>query len=131
MLFPDYPVWYRFLGKYGSLFINLYYDVYVGGPYLTPEEEKDPFKRMYRDNTVKRIDALAELKDEIWIIEVATWPGFRSFGQLLCYRNLWLEDPKIEKIERLCLVCAHVDTDMLAAGVRYGVQVYVLPEPGS
>jgi hypothetical protein len=83
MLFPDIPVWYAFLNTYGRFFKALYYDCFVGGPTLTEEQEKDPLERMWRANTVKRIDALAELENEIWIIEVATYPGPRSLGQLI------------------------------------------------
>lgn len=129
MLAADIPVWYRFLEVYGKDFQNLYYDVYLGGPWLTPDQEEDPMWRMWRANTVKRLDALAELEDEIWIIEVALAPGLRSLGQLMTYSSLWLEDPAIAKIERLLLVCQSVDTDAMAAAARFGVRVYVMPLP--
>lgn len=127
MLPPDYPVWYAFLEKYGSIFTALYYDCFVGGPHLTPEEEKDPMKRMWRANTVKRIDALAELEGEIWIIEVATYPGPRSLGQLMTYQALWLEDPKIMKPEKMCLVCGGIDTDIGPSAAKFGAEIYVIP----
>ncbi|GAH74770.1 unnamed protein product, partial [marine sediment metagenome] len=44
MLQPDIPVWYRFLEKWGSPFLHLYYDCLLGGPYLTQDEKKDPLK---------------------------------------------------------------------------------------
>jgi len=127
MLFPDIPVWYAFLKTYGSLFTNLYYDCFLGGPTLTPEEEKDPMKRMWRSNTVKRIDAIAELPNEIWIIEVSTYPGPRSLGQLMTYQALWIEDPKIMKPEKMCLVCGGLDTDIGPSAAKFGVQIYVIP----
>jgi hypothetical protein len=127
MLYPDIPVWYTFLSQYGSLFINLYYDCFVGGPVLTPEEELDPLKRMWRSNTVKRIDVLAELADEIWIIEVATSPGPRSLGQLMTYQALWLEDTKIMKPEQMCLVCGSIDTDIGPSAAKFGAKIFVIP----
>ncbi|MBA7624087.1 hypothetical protein ES703_31491 [subsurface metagenome] len=127
MLPADIPVWYRFLEKWGTEFKALYYDVYLGGPWLTPDQEKDPMWRMWRANTAKRADAIAELEDEIWIIEVSTAPEMRSLGQLITYSSLWLEDPKIDKLERLVLVCQHLDKDVTAAAGKFGVQVYVLP----
>ena len=130
MLFPDVPVWYAFLDTYGSLFKNLYYDCWVGGPTLTKEEEKDPLQLMWRVNTVKRIDALAELENQIWIIEVATAPGPRSLGQLMTYQALWLEDPKIMKPEKMCLVCGGIDTDIGPSAAKFGVQIYVIPPEG-
>jgi len=127
MLWPDIPVWYRFLDKWGHLFQSLYYDVLLGGPYLTPEQEKDPLQRMWRANTAKRADAIAELENEVWIIEVSLRPGLRALGQLMTYLALWCEDPKIMKLEIPVLVCEQIDTDLIAAAAKYGVRVYVTP----
>lgn len=127
MLPQDVPVWYRFLEKWGPLFQSLYYDCFVGGPYYTEKQLEDPMNRMWRANTSKRIDALAETENEIWIIEVAKSPGLRSLGQVQTYRALWLEDPKIEKIEKTVIVCQEVDQDLVAAAAMYGVLTYVMP----
>ena len=126
MLAPDIPVWYRFLDTYKFEILNLYYDCFLGGPYLTPEEEKDPIKRSWRAITSKRADAIAETEKEVWIIEVSDYPGMRAVGQLFTYQTLWLEDPKIEKLERLLLVCSRIDTDIGAACGKMGVLVYVV-----
>jgi len=126
MLAPDIPVWYRFLEIYGSWFKNLYYDSFLGGPYLSEEEEKDPMKRMWRANTAKRTDAIAETENEVWLIEVSEYPGMRAVGQLHTYQALWLEDPKIMKIERMVLVCARLDADIGAACGKFGFQVYII-----
>ncbi|MBA7607360.1 hypothetical protein ES703_14519 [subsurface metagenome] len=129
MLKPDVPVWYRFLEKWGHVIINLYYDCMLGGPALSPEEAKDPFKRMWRANLAKRADAIAELEKEVWIIEVSDTPGLRAIGQLLTYLSLWQEDPAIAKIERAVLVCNFVDTDLIASAAKYGIITYVMPPP--
>jgi len=128
MLDPDIPVWYRFLEKYDSLFLKLYYDCLLGGPVLTPEQEKDPMERMWRVNVAKRADAIAELENEVWIIEVASSPGLRSLGQILTYLTLWQEDPKIAKIEKGVLVCEYHDVDLFAAAGKYGITIYVCPD---
>jgi len=127
MLPQDVPIWYRFLEKWGPLFLSLYYDCFVGGPYYTEKQLEDPMARMWRANTSKRIDALAETEDEIWIIEVAKSPGLRSLGQVQTYRALWLEDPKIAKIEKAVIVCQEVDQDLVSAAAMYGVLTYVMP----
>lgn len=129
MLDSDVPVWYRFLEKWGRYFDTLWYDVLLGGPTLTPEQENDTYWQMWRQNVSKRADALAELDDELWIIEVATRPGLRAVGQLLVYQSLWIEDPKIIKPEILVLVCQEVDTDLIASATRLGIRVYVEPAP--
>jgi len=126
MLTPDIPVWYRFLSRYGDLFLKLYYDSFLGGPFLSAEDERDPMKRMWRANTSKRADAIAETETEVWLIEVSAYPGMRAIGQLSTYQTLWLEDPKINKIERLVLVCERLDNDIAAACGKFGYQVYII-----
>ena len=126
MLDPDVPVWYRFLEKYGQYFQALYYDCLLGGPFLTPEQEKDPFQKMWRFNTSKRADAIAEVETEVWIIEVASYPGLRAVGQLQVYQTLWIEDPKILKPERLLLIAERIDNDLGAACGKFGIQVYLV-----
>lgn len=127
MLWPDVPVWYSWLEKYGQFIDNLYYDCLLGGPELTPEERADKFKWQWAYNISKRADAIAETEDEVWIIEVSTSPGLRAVGQLMSYLSLWLEDPKIMKREKMVLVCAELDTDLIASAARYGIQTYVTP----
>ena len=124
MLGTDHPVWFRFLEKWGEGFLRLYYDCLLGGPTLTEAQEKDPMQRMWRANTAKRADAIAELEDAVWIIEVAERPGLRAVGQLQVYRALWLEDIKIFKPEKLILVVHFIDTDLLASAAKLGIEIY-------
>jgi len=126
MLKPDIPVWYRFLILYGEPFRKLYYDCLLGGETYTPEQLKDPMQRMAQSLSGKRADAIAELDDELWIIEVSSDPGLRSLGQLQTYRVLWLRDPIIRKPERLVLVCETIEKDLLDAASTYGLTIYVV-----
>jgi len=126
MLKPDIPVWYRFMTVYGHLFINLWYDCLLGAPLLTPQEEKDPLKVMWRHNLARRADAIAETHDRVWIIEVAADPGLRSIGQLLAYRVLWIRDPVIGKPENLILVAATLEPNLMDAASAYGIHLYII-----
>lgn len=119
MLAPDIPVWYKFLDMWTDHFIKLYYDSLLGGPLLTGDEELDKYNRMWRALTAKRTDAIAELDNECWLIEVAENPGMRALGQLITYEALWLEDPKINKPARKILVAHTIDPD-IATGLRAG-----------
>lgn len=126
MLKQDVPVWYRFLEKWGSDFINVYYDCLLGGPLLTPEEKKDPLAVSWRTINAKRADAIADLENEVWIIEVAPDPGVRIIGQLQTYRALWLRDPKINKIERMVLVSESHNMDLFDAAGMLGILIYLV-----
>jgi len=124
----DLPLWLKYLDDYGAQFEKLYYNVLLGGPFLTPEEEKDKMKIMWRQNVSKRADVVAELKDEVWIIEVDMHPGMRALGQLMAYRHLWTEDTPIQKPEKLVLLASVIDQDLISAAARYQVQVFIIPE---
>lgn len=127
MLFPDVPVWYSWLEKYGQYITSLYYDCLLGGPWLSGEDLKDRLSYQWAYNTSKRADAIAEMDDEVWIIEVSFSPGLRAIGQLLSYMALWAEDPKIIKPEKMILVCTDLDTDLISCAARYGIITYVTP----
>ena len=126
MLPPDVPVWYRFLEIWKKDIIGLYYDCLVGGPYLAPGEENDPVKKSWRYVNSKRPDAIAETENEVWIIEVSANPGLRAMGQCIAYQALWLEDPKISKIEIPVLIVETLDTDLGAACAKVGVRIFVV-----
>lgn len=125
MLSPDVPVWYRFLEKWGHEIETLYYDCLLGGPMIKDFENK-PLMKSWSYLNSKRPDAIAETKDEVWIIEVSANPGLRAMGQCLAYLSLWVEDPKIDKIERAVLVVETLDTDLGSACARMGVRIFVV-----
>jgi len=126
MLAPDIPVWYRFLKEWGPHFIALYYDCLLGGPDLDPEEEQDPMKRMWRALTSKRADAIVELETTVWLIEVSAYPGMRALGQLLTYKTLWDQDPKIDKKTIMVLVADQIDPDVRLSYRPAGVELYLV-----
>lgn len=121
MLREDVPVWELFLDRNPNLFERIYYDVRIGGVYPGPEYGDEKMRHMFWQNTAKRIDALGEFKDEIWIIEVADKPGLRATGQLQTYLALWFEDPKIPKPAKPVLVCRSIDEDLERALLFHGV----------
>lgn len=126
LLEVDVPVWYEFLNHHAPDVVKLYYDVYVGGHDFTPEQLKDPFQRMWYRNTAKRIDAVIETENEVWLIEVATYLAIRAIGQAMSYQVLWSQDPKIDKIERPVLVGKYMDADLLGVAGKLGIRVFLV-----
>lgn len=126
MLAPDIPVWYRFLEEWGKHFVALYYDCLLGGPAMATDENKDPMQRMWRALMSKRADAIAELENEVWLIEVSAYPGMRALGQLLTYHTLWTQDPKIDKPAIMVLVADQIDPDVRLSYTPYGVRLHLV-----
>lgn len=126
MLPPDVPLWHRFLDRFAFDFLRFYYNVRVGGPDLTNVIADESMKKMWYASTAKRIDAIGERKNDIWIIEVASSPYLRAVGQCLTYRFLWNLDPKIDKPVRDILLCPHLDHDLEMVLKHYGVMIITL-----
>jgi len=126
MLVEDLPIWDRFLSLNAALFQRIYYDVRLGGVLEVPLEAANAMQRMYYDVTAKRIDALAELEKEIWIVEVSAKPGLRAVGQLQTYMALWWEDPKIKKPAVGMLIARAIDSDLKRALEFYGMRTRIV-----
>lgn len=126
MLKADVSTWWRFLEKWGWQFKNLYYDCLLGGPRYTDQQLLDPMAKMWRANLSRRADAIAELENEVWIIEVAFNPGLRAIGQLQTYRALWIRDIKVFKPEKTVLVCSEIIPDFADAASMYGIMIFVV-----
>ena len=124
MLKVDVPIWYNFLEKNEEKFIALYYDVLLGGPGFTPAEYCEKLRGMWKYLGSKRADVIAETKDEVWIIEVTDELSIKAMGQLMTYKALWLDDPKISKPVEMILVCGWTDADILASMQSYGIRVF-------
>lgn len=135
MLETDIPVWWRWLEMNRAFVLRVFYDCLVGGKFYTEKQLKDPMLKLWRRNLAKRIDALVETANEVWICEVAFAGGIRSIGQLVTYQTLWMQDPKIIKPERLLLICAGTDEDIANAAATIGIQLHIIPaetiQPGT
>jgi hypothetical protein len=126
MLPEDMPVWTKFLDQNPTLFEKIYYNVRVGGIVIEDPAIDQKYKEAYYNVTAKRIDALCELKDEIWIVEVAVSQKQRAVGQLLSYLFLWYEDPVIPKKAVGVFVTQATDSDLERVLNFYGMRTRVV-----
>lgn len=129
MLPSDVPLWHLFLDRYAGNFERFFYNVRVGGPDFTGMTIDLAMAKMWYASTAKRIDAIGEKKDEIWIIEVASSPYLRAVGQMVSYRFLWNLDPKINKPVKDVLLCYYLDSDLEKVLKHYGVEILTIPQP--
>jgi len=129
MLPPDVPLWHLFLDRYASNFERFFYNVRVGGPDISKIKADLAIAQMWYASTAKRIDAIGEKKNELWIIEVASSPYLRAVGQCLSYKFLWEEDPKIDKPAKMILLCPFIDSDLERILKHYGVMIVKIEPP--
>jgi hypothetical protein len=129
MLPPDVPLWNLFLDHYAQNFEAFYYNVRVGGPSFDGLNVDLAYAKMWYASTAKRIDAIGEKKNELWIIEVASSPYLRAVGQCLSYKFLWDEDPKVKKPAIMVLLCYSLDSDLERILKRYKVQIIKMEKP--
>lgn len=129
MLEADVPLWHLFLDRFSEWFERFYYNVKVGGADPTKVPGAPVFAKQWYDVTAKRIDAIGERKNDIWIIEVASSPFLRAVGQCLSYKLLWEQDPQIRKAARMVLVSYGLDVDLKYVLKHYGVEVIEIPMP--
>lgn len=126
MLAEDVPIWNTFLDQYSSLFQRLFYDVRVGGLWPVGPNLDYKMQLMYFSTTAKRIDVVAELTNEVWIVEVAHSPGLRVVGQLMSYVALWYDNPGLSKPAVGVLVARSIDSDLARALQIYGLRVRLI-----
>jgi len=96
---------------------------------MTNVDADEAMKKMWYASTAKRIDAIGEKKNEIWIIEVASSPYLRAVGQCLSYKFLWEEDPKIDKPAKMILLCPFIDSDLRRILEHYKVKIITIEPP--
>jgi len=113
MPWTDYQIWQRFLLSSSALFDSYSYDVLlsIGAP---PASVADPaMLRMWRENTSKRMDAVARKGDVLTIIEVRELATWQTIGQVLGYQTLAEREFADEHWSRPMIV-----TGGIAAGVE-------------
>lgn len=92
-MFPeDIAIWERFLKVYKDDFLGFDYDVKVGS---VPDFPDGLDNSIYKAGNIlwkKRIDAVGYKKDGIYIIEVKPNAGMSALGQIITYRQLYIEE---------------------------------------
>ena len=87
----DVPIWERYLAERPNWADSVEYDVEVGPAELTGVQET-PFAVAVAERlSRRRIDAVASVGDEVWVIEVKPRLSMSALGQVLVYRH-WLRN---------------------------------------
>ena len=123
MLGEDTAVWTAFL-KSGDIEIReVWYDVHVGQPVLSPLGPDSMQQRIADGITRKRIDVVAIVDGIYWIIEVKPIAQHFAIGQVLVYEGLFVKEFEPELATWPVVVCDTVDVDVIEECQRLGVVV--------
>lgn len=126
-MFPlDVAVWEVFLTKYSKFYEGFYYDVIVGKEventgHLDINYQKDAWIL-----SQLRIDAVGERKETTDIIEVKPKGTAGAIGQLLTYKEHYINEYKPKKPVRMILVCAEIDPNILTIAEKNHVNYIVI-----
>ena len=122
----DRKVWLRFLHGDHPPFLDLNYDVRVGSAEYATGEQAAQYDRMWEELIRKRIDVVAETKEEVWIVEVKPIANMSALGQVLSYSLLYEEERHPAKPIRRVVICQEIDRDMVKVYQAYDVTAYVV-----
>ena len=105
-------IWTTFLQAYPHYFDAVAYDVHVGEGQVPPGETDPAILKMSRDITTRRIDVLAERRNQIYIVELKWDPGVSVVGQLVSYRSLMAQKLPQARNFGLIAIMNRIDPDL-------------------
>lgn len=124
MLAEDTRVWTKFLESRVVVISRVWYDVRVGMSVLRNVDEASIEAKIANGLTRKRIDVVALVGRDIWIIEVKPRANMHAVGQVLVYTRLFTQEfkPPGQVISVIC--CDTWDEDLIEEFDDFGILVY-------
>lgn len=103
------------------------YNVRLGGSGAESVDRTHEHYGMWLTLMCKRVDVVAWVAGQPWLIEVKPIGSFAALGQALGYCDLWEREKGNKPKPVPCVVCAYADPDLIETFERYGVRVISLP----
>ena len=126
MLEDEARIWTRFLQTTELEFQKITYDVHLGQGILPVPGEPDFMKDLKLAVTRKRVDAVAETAEDIWIFEVKPRIGMSALGQLVNYFELYQAEYRPTKAIMLAAIGEREAPDIRAAFDLYAVNIILV-----
>ena len=126
MLEDEARIWTKFLRTTDLEFINITYDVHLGSGVLPLPGDPEYMKRLLSAVTKKRVDAVGETADAIWIFEVKPRISMSALGQLVTYFELYQEEDRPVKPALLAAIGEREAPDIRAAFDLYAVNIILV-----
>lgn len=122
----DLLVWRRFISVHGARIRHAEFQVRVGKGARPWPAGAGPEPPDWSALTSKRIDVVAETDLGLTLIEVKPRASASALGQLLLYRDLYVEEKRPTTLVALWVVCYFGDADLTATALRYGVAIHAV-----
>lgn len=132
LLKKHYDICKRFLLAEGNNFESVDYNVRVGDGVIPKKTWDEITRTAARELTQKRIDLVGYRPGEIWIIEITHQARVSVFGQIVAYRQMYIEDFAPTEDVQTAVVCSTIDRDFNRLLFERGVSVFRYPDyPGA
>lgn len=125
MLHEDIAVWTKFLTKMSSSIYRVWYDVHVGTAVRPVDIESRVQEKVAAGVTRKRIDVIAAVGKEFWVIEVKPFANMYALGQVFSYRRFFEQEYDSYRPTKPVVVCDDFDLDVGDLFEELGVMVFV------
>ena len=125
MLHEDIAVWSKFLTKMAEVITRVWYDVHVGQAVSPVDPSSTVQQKVAAGVTRKRIDVVARVGPEFWVIEVKPVAGMGALGQVYSYNRLFALEYETFSPTKPVVVCDVLDDDVIASYGELGVMVFV------
>lgn len=125
MLHEDIAVWTRFLEKMAHVISRVWYDVHVGKAVSPADPDSTIQQKVAAGVSRKRIDVVASIANEFWVIEVKPVAGMAALGQIFSYTRLFQLEFDVFVPVRGVVVCDEFDEDVGVSFAELGVMVFV------
>jgi hypothetical protein len=84
-------IWNRFLDKYPNEYEEVVYNLKVGKGALIPEHTQENIAEDFKQLTQHKIDVVGFDGPDVDIIEIKPYAGTSAVGQVIGYRDLYIE----------------------------------------
>ena len=128
MMAEDTAVWTKFLESEVVEIRRVWYDMRVGMSVLRMEGPQTQESRIAAGLTRKRIDVIASVGNDFWVIEVKPRANMYAVGQVLVYTRLFSQEYVTTGQVISVIVCGNSDEDLLDEFEDFGILVFETDE---
>lgn len=126
MLEGEAKIWTRFLRATDLEFESITYDTHLGAGVLPLPTDPEYMRRLLSAVTKKRVDAIGETAEDIWIFEIKPRISMSALGQLITYFELYQEQIRPTKPVMVAAVGEREAPDIQATFDLYAVNIILV-----